>query len=101
MLSGINFKAWEETIVIVFRVMDLSLKLRVERPADLIENSSSGDKRNMERWNRLNCMSLMVMKRANSEAFRGIMFQRLLQPKVSLRKLRKMFAKNGKAETNL
>ena len=71
--NGTNFKAWQENAMIILGVMDLDLMLRVERPADLMDKSSSDDKRDKEMWDRSNHMSLMIMKSAILEAFRGTM----------------------------
>ena len=77
MLNDTNLKASQENITIILSVMDLDLALRVERSADLKDKSSSNDKRDMERWDRLNRMSLMIMKRAILEAFKGIMSEKV------------------------
>ena len=73
MLNGTNFKSWKENVLIVLGVMDLDLALRVDQPDPLTHESTSGLKREMEKWERLNHMSLMIMKRAIPEAFWGTM----------------------------
>ena len=88
MLNGKNFKSWKENVMIVLGVMDLELVLRVAQLADLTDQSLSSEKREMERWDHLNRMSLMIMKRAIQEAFKGTMSDKSLPPKSSLRKLR-------------
>ena len=52
MLNGMNFKSWQENVMIVFRVMDVDLALMVAQPSDLTKQSSFVEKREMERWDR-------------------------------------------------
>ena len=47
MLNGTNFKEWRENVLIVLRVMDLDLALRVDCPAEVTEEISSHSRRNM------------------------------------------------------
>ena len=54
----------------------------------------------MERWDRSNCMSLMIMKRAIPEAFRGTMSDKITTAKEFIEEIEKQFAKNKKAETS-
>lgn len=70
-LNGTNFKNWKENVMIVFGCMDLNFALREERPSPLNEKSSTDDKVIMEKWDRSNRMSLMIMKRFTPETFRG------------------------------
>jgi transposase InsO family protein len=100
MLNGTNFKAWRENVMIVLGVMDLDLALRVDQPTALTDKSTSDDKREMEKWERSNRISLMVMKRAIPEAFRGTMSDKVTTAKGFLEDLEKRFAKNEKAETS-
>ncbi|PIN17418.1 hypothetical protein CDL12_09919 [Handroanthus impetiginosus] len=78
MLSGTNFKDWKENILIVLDCMD---------------------KRDLEKWERSNRMSIMIMKRAVPEAFRGTMFDED-NGKLFLEELEKCFAQSKKAETS-
>ncbi len=55
--------------MIVLKVMDLDLTLRVKRPTELIDKSTSNDKREMERWEHSNHMCLMIMKYAILDSF--------------------------------
>ena len=80
--------------------MDLELALKVDRPTDLYERSTSDHKREMEKWKRSNHISLMVMKRAIPEAFRGTMSEDIKTAKDFLKDLEKRFAKNEKAKTS-
>lgn len=64
--------------MIALGVMDLDLVLRVEQPTNLMDENSSDNKRDLEKWDHSNRMSLMIMKRAISEVLRGTMPRRLL-----------------------
>ncbi|XP_074321767.1 uncharacterized protein LOC141658944 [Silene latifolia] len=99
MLDGTNFKYWKENVMIVLGCMDLDLALRDERPATLTATSTSDAKRDMEKWERSNRMSLMIMKRAIPESFRGTMSEED-NAKKFLVELEKRFVKNEKSETN-
>jgi len=48
--------------VIVLSCMDLDLALRIEPLTSLIAESSSDDRKNFEKWERSNRMSLMIIK---------------------------------------
>ncbi|CAH9136785.1 unnamed protein product [Cuscuta epithymum] len=98
-LNGTNFKEWKENVMIVLGCMDLDLALWTEKPAALKDSSTLDEKREMERWERSNRMSLMIMKRAIPESFRGTMSDED-DAKSFLAELEKRFAKNEKAETS-
>ena len=66
-----NFKDWKESIMIILGCMDLDLVLRIEQPASLTDKSSNEEKRDIEKWERSNRMSLIIMKRGIPETFRG------------------------------
>ena len=100
MLNGTNFKDWKENVMIVLGCMDLDLALRIERPADLTDRSSTEEKRDMERWDRSNRMSLMIIKRGIPEAFRGAVSEKVTTANEFLEEIEKRFAKNDKAETS-
>ncbi|KAK8952136.1 hypothetical protein KSP39_PZI003213 [Platanthera zijinensis] len=98
-LNDTNFKAWKENVQIVLGCMDLDLSLRTDRPQTLTDKSSPDEKRDFERWERSNRMSLMIMKRAIPEAFRGTMSNED-NAKEFLQELELRFAKSEKAETS-
>ena len=100
MLNGTNFKSWKENVLIVLGVLDLDLALRVDQPDPLTHDSTSDQKREMEKWERSNRISLMIMKRAIPEAFRGTMSEQITTTKGFLEDIEKRFAKNEKAETS-
>ena len=80
--------------------MDLDLALRIEQPASLTDASSPDDKRNFEKWDRSNRMSLMIIKRGIPEAFRGAVSDKITKAKEFLTEIEKRFVKNDKAETS-
>ena len=87
--------------MIVLRVTDLDLALRIARPVDLAKQSSSAEKRELERWGHSNCMSMMIMKRVIPEAFGGTMSDKVTTAKEFFEEIEKWFAKNEKAETSI
>ncbi|CAH9133831.1 unnamed protein product [Cuscuta epithymum] len=96
-LNGTSFKEWKENVMIVLGCLDLNLALRTEKPATVKDTSTLDEKREMERWERSNRMSLMIMKRAILESFRGTMSDEA-DAKPFLAELEKRFAKKEKAE---
>ncbi|RVW13159.1 hypothetical protein CK203_104964 [Vitis vinifera] len=51
--------------------MDLDYALRVDRPSDLTSVSTAEQRSAMEKWERSNRMSLMIMKHSIPETIRG------------------------------
>ena len=84
--------------MIVLGVMDLDLAFRVARPTELTEQSTVAERCEIEKWDRLNRMSLMIMKRVIPEAFRSTMFDQVTTTKEFLQEIEKQFAKNEKSE---
>ncbi|XP_022860751.1 uncharacterized protein LOC111381226 [Olea europaea var. sylvestris] len=99
-LNGTNFKDWKENILIVLGCMNLDFALRTEQPTSLTEESSPDEKRNFEKLDCSNHMSLMIIKRDISEAFRGVDTEEVSNAKEFLAEIEKRFAKNDKAETS-
>ena len=97
MFNSINFNSWQENVMIVLRVMDLDLALRVVRSADLIDESSSYQRREV---------GLFKSHESNdNEACYSRSIQRHYVRKVTTAKeffeeIEKWFAKNEKAETS-
>ncbi|KAL0307882.1 UNVERIFIED_CONTAM: hypothetical protein Scaly_2560000 [Sesamum calycinum] len=91
MLNGSNFKSWKENLKIVLGVMDL----------DLVDKSTSEQKREKERWEKSNRMCVMIMKKSIPEAFRGTMSETLTKAKDFLEHIEKRFVKNEKAEISI
>ncbi|KAK2979288.1 hypothetical protein RJ640_013252 [Escallonia rubra] len=70
-LSGTNFRKWKEQISIILGVMDLDYALRVDAPAAFTAKGSAEQKAAYEKWERSNCISLMIMKDSITTAIRG------------------------------
>ncbi|GAV82307.1 UBN2_2 domain-containing protein, partial [Cephalotus follicularis] len=70
-LNGTNFTSWKEKIGVVLGVMDLDYALRMEKPAEITDQSSSEQKFAYEKWERSNRISLMIMRSSISLAIRG------------------------------
>ena len=100
MLNGTNFKTWHENLQIVLGVMDLDLALRVSSPAPLTVESSSDEKRDIERWEKSNRMCLMIVEKAIPEAFRGIISETIKAAIEFLEEIKNRFSKNEKSETS-
>ena len=100
MLNGTKFKTWHENLHIVLGVMDLDLALRVSSPASLTVESSSDEKREIERWEKSNLMCLMIIKKAIPEAFRGTISETIKISKEFLEEIKNRFVKNEKSETS-
>ncbi|KAL3636439.1 hypothetical protein CASFOL_020986 [Castilleja foliolosa] len=92
-LNGNNFKDWKENVLIILGCMDLDLALRIEKPPSLTAASSSDDRRNFEKWERSDRMSLMIIKRGVPEAFRGAISDEVTSAKDFLAEIEKRFAK--------
>ncbi|KAI9177667.1 hypothetical protein LWI28_017876 [Acer negundo] len=80
--------------------MDLDIALRSEQPASLTDAISLDERKNFEKWDRSNRMSLMIIKRGIPEAFRGAISEEITKAKEFLAEIEKRFAKNDKAETS-
>ena len=96
MLNGTNFKIWLENVEIVLGCLDLDLALRMERPTSTPENPNEVK---IEKWDRSNRTSLMIMKRSIPEAFRGSITESK-DAKKFLEEIKQIFAKNEKTETS-
>ena len=84
--------------MLVLGCMDLDLALRIEQPI-LTATSSVENKRDAEKWDRSNRMSLMIIKCGVPKAFRGANEQSI-NAKDFLAEIKQRFAKNDKAETS-
>ena len=86
--------------MIVLRVMDLDLALRITRPSNRADQNFSTEKWEIERQDSSNCMSLMIMKCAIPKTFRSTISDKVPTAKEFLEEIEKQFAKNEKAETS-
>ena len=100
MPNGTNFKTWHENLQIVLSVMDLDLTLRVSSPAPLTVESSSDEKRDIERWENSNRMCLMIIKKVIPEALSGTISETIKTAKEFLEEIKNRFSKNEKYETS-
>ncbi|KAK5795287.1 hypothetical protein PVK06_036547 [Gossypium arboreum] len=98
MLNRTNFKEWKRHLLIVLGCMDTDLALKEEQPVPLTAKSTPDVKKDFERWDRSNCISLMIMKHNIPEAFRGTESKKITQAKGFLNEIEKLFAKNDKVE---
>ncbi|RVW68071.1 hypothetical protein CK203_064578 [Vitis vinifera] len=98
-LNGTNFKKWKEHVIIVLGCMDLDFALREDRHSDLTSASTAEQRSTMEKWERSNRMSLMIMKHSIPEAIRGTIPEET-QAKAFLDQIANRFATNEKVETN-
>ncbi|RVW26309.1 Retrovirus-related Pol polyprotein from transposon TNT 1-94 [Vitis vinifera] len=98
-LNGTNFKKWKEHVIIVLGCMDLDFALREDRPSDLTSTSTAEQRSTMEKWERSNRMSLMIMKHSIPKAIRGAIPEET-QAKAFLDQIANRFAANEKVETN-
>ena len=90
---------WKENVLIVLNCLDLGLAIRVTRPT--ITNASFvEDKKELERWDHSNRMSLIIIKRGIPEVFKGIVPNKFTTAKGFLEAIEKCFVKNDKGETN-
>ncbi|RVW43382.1 Retrovirus-related Pol polyprotein from transposon TNT 1-94 [Vitis vinifera] len=77
----------------------LDYALRVDRPSDLTSASTAKQRSAMEKWERSNRMSLMIMKHSIPEAIRGAIPEET-QAKTFLDQIANRFAANEKVETS-
>ena len=59
----------------------MDLTFQMERPSTPIGSSSSIDRVNYEKWERSNCMSLMIIKQGIPKAFRGVISKEITNAK--------------------
>ncbi|RVW22478.1 Retrovirus-related Pol polyprotein from transposon TNT 1-94 [Vitis vinifera] len=79
--------------------MDLDFALREDHPSDLTSASTAGQRSTMEKWERSNRMSLLIMKHSIPEAIRGAIPEET-QAKAFLDQIINRFAANEKVETS-
>jgi gag-polypeptide of LTR copia-type len=69
-LNGTNFSTWKEQIEICLGVLDIDQALRMDKPT-IVATSTDDEKKNSEKWERSNRMSLMIIKSTITSAIRG------------------------------
>nr|CAN76091.1 hypothetical protein VITISV_027114 [Vitis vinifera] len=74
-MLGTNFKKWKEHVIIVLGCMDLDYALREDHPPDLISASTAEQRAAMEKWERSNRMSLIIMKHSIPKAIRCVILE--------------------------
>ncbi|XP_034686685.1 uncharacterized protein LOC117915232 [Vitis riparia] len=79
--------------------MDLDYALREDRPPDLTSASTTEQRAAMEKWERSNHMSLMIMKHSILEAIKGAIPEET-RAKTFLDQIANQFVANEKVETN-
>ncbi|XP_047961827.1 probable LRR receptor-like serine/threonine-protein kinase At1g56140 [Salvia hispanica] len=97
-LKGNTYASWRSKVLIGLGIANLDYALRTEQPTPLTDESSDEDKRNFERWEHSNRMSLMIMQHAIPENFRGTV-PKEANVKEFLQAIDMNFASNEKAET--
>ena len=72
----------------------------MNKPASFTDASSLDDKRNYEKWDCSNRLSLIIIKCGIPEAFKGAISDEITDVKDFLAEIEKRFAKSDKAETS-
>ncbi|XP_058722337.1 uncharacterized protein LOC131594269 [Vicia villosa] len=72
----------------------------MEQPPSPTDSTTPEEKKNYEKWDRSNRMSLMIIKRGILESFRGTISEVITSAKDFLAEIEKRFAKSDKAETS-
>ncbi|GAV86943.1 hypothetical protein CFOL_v3_30369 [Cephalotus follicularis] len=98
-LNGTNFLTWKEKISIVLGVMDLDHGLRIDAPTAITAQNTIEQKAAYEKWERSNCMSLMIMKSSISVAIRGAI-PNSNDAKTNLASVEEQFNGSSKAQTS-
>ena len=96
-LNGTNIKDWKDNVLIILGYMDLDLALRTDQPPPLTTDSSTEAKKEFERWDRSNRMSLMIIKRDIPETSRCTVSGEVTTAKEFLDDIGKCFVTNDKA----
>ena len=68
-LNGSNFKDCKDYILIALGCMDLDYALRIEQPTSHTDYSASYQRRNYEKWEYSNRVSLLIIRCSSLEAF--------------------------------
>ncbi|KAH1130764.1 hypothetical protein J1N35_002142 [Gossypium stocksii] len=90
-----------EKAFIMFGCMEIDIALREEQPTPLTAKNTLDVKRNFERWDHSNCMSLIIVKHNIPEAFGDIKSKKITQAKCFLDEIDKCYAKNKKVDVRI
>jgi len=80
--------------------MDLDLALRTKEPPTPTVESTPEQRRDHEKWDRSNRMSIMIIRHGIPEVFRGTVSEDVTTAKEFLAEIEKRFAKSDKAEAS-
>ncbi|XP_047331618.1 uncharacterized protein LOC124935216 [Impatiens glandulifera] len=80
--------------------MDIDLAIHTEKPTTLTIIISSEEKAKFEEYDRSNCMSLTIIKRAIPEFLKGVVFKDTTNTKDYVTEIEKCYVKSDKAETS-
>ncbi|XP_073042016.1 uncharacterized protein [Primulina eburnea] len=69
--NGSNFKKWKEHLMLVLGCMDLDNALREDCPTLLTSSGTIDRNGSLEKWERSNRISLMIMKHSITDTIRG------------------------------
>ncbi|XP_051132644.1 uncharacterized protein LOC127252494 [Andrographis paniculata] len=78
--------------------MDLDLALRIDQPPSPTQESTADEKQLFEKWDRSNCLSLMIIKKSILEIFRATISDDIITSSDFLVEIEKRFTKSDKAE---
>ncbi|XP_028121909.1 uncharacterized protein LOC114319102 [Camellia sinensis] len=70
-LNGDNFSDLKDKILLTLGCIDLDLALSVDEPSEPTVESSAVEKSSYDKWERSNCLSLMLIKSHISQSIRG------------------------------
>ncbi|XP_026416153.1 uncharacterized protein LOC113311541 [Papaver somniferum] len=71
-LNSDNYKEWKEKILLYLGCMDLDLAIHEEEPPIAIATVTQAEKATYERWERSNCLSLMLIKSHINKSISGL-----------------------------
>ncbi|XP_042458913.1 uncharacterized protein LOC122042704 [Zingiber officinale] len=97
-LTGTNFGQWKEHITVLLDCMDLDYAFRHDRLAPLTDDLTSDQNINFDKWERSNCMRLMIMRMSIPESLRGSITEKE-DAKFFLKELVDRFTLNKRVET--
>jgi gag-polypeptide of LTR copia-type len=100
MLTGSNYKDWEDTLEIILGCLDLDIALYQTKPPMPIKDSYENMQNTHARWMRSNHLCLNVMQRTIPENFKGHISDYTLILDY-LKELEQRFVKNEKVKIDI